>query len=108
MKNTMSNVSSPGCSSRSLALAALATICCGCSVLVDRSSVQCTKDSDCARGGAFEGTICTQEGVCGREACDTHADCAGRFDDDSPGYCRPSDRTCANLFAHPACSALLP
>jgi ABC-type branched-subunit amino acid transport system substrate-binding protein len=79
----------------------------GCSALVERGTVQCSKDSDCARmGPAFAGTVCTADRVCGREPCQTRADCTEHFG--AGAYCRPSDLTCVNMLSESCDRAIVP
>jgi branched-chain amino acid transport system substrate-binding protein len=78
----------------------------GCTALVDRRTVQCSRDEDCAsRGDDFAGTVCTTERVCGQESCTRSSDCTRHFG--AGAYCRPSDLTCVSMFTE-ACSEVIP
>ncbi|MCA9646035.1 MAG: ABC transporter substrate-binding protein [Polyangiaceae bacterium] len=67
-----------------------------CNLVVDTSTEQCESDSDCsAKGGAFTGTLCTEQKVCERLVCSSSAECSTRLGE--AAVCRPSDNSCAKL-----------
>jgi ABC-type branched-subunit amino acid transport system substrate-binding protein len=92
-----------------------------CSVLVDTTADQCSKDADCtSKGAAFAGMVCSAQGVCAKPAgaagasgaggaagsagaagaeggCTTNLECVTKLGDNQ--ICRKTDHVCVSLLS---------
>ncbi|MEZ4370263.1 MAG: ABC transporter substrate-binding protein [Polyangiaceae bacterium] len=77
-----------------------------CNLVVDTSAEQCETDADCAsKGGAFTGTLCSEQKVCERLVCASNSECTSRLGE--PAVCRPADNSCAKLLTSD-CTEIFP
>ncbi len=87
---------------RVLALGALLLSLAGCTLLVEKSTSQCSSDSDCAAlGSAFVGTTCSAQHVCISASqggtCTTNAQCTQGGTQHA--ICRKDNHTCQLLLS---------